>query len=212
MIKANKLTCILSSLVILLPLLFGLLIWDTLPESVAIHWNISGEADGTATRTFAVIALPLILLALHWFCILATAYDHRQRKQSPKVIGMVLWIIPTISLFASGVIYAAALGAKLRMTLLGPLLVGALLIVLGNYLPKCTRNHTIGIKVKWALENEENWNATHRFAGKIWVVAGVGSLFTTLLPAVLSFIVLMLTVLAAVLLPTAYSYHYYKTH
>mgnify|MGYP000573868704 FL=1 len=45
---------------------------------------------------------------------------------------------------------------------------GLLFVIVGNYLPKVKPNRTIGIRVVWTLQDEENWNATHRFSGKIW--------------------------------------------
>ncbi|MBO7171229.1 MAG: DUF1648 domain-containing protein, partial [Clostridia bacterium] len=46
MIKQNKWKILISSIVILLPMLFGLIMWDRLPEQMAIHWGLAGEADG----------------------------------------------------------------------------------------------------------------------------------------------------------------------
>ena len=59
-------------------------------------------------------------------------------------------------------------------------------IGLGNYMPKLKQNYTIGIKVPWTLNSEENWNMTHRMAGKVYVVAGVISIIIALLNNVLS--------------------------
>lgn len=53
--------------------------------------------------------------------------------------------------------------------MLVPVLLGLLFLWVGNYFPKLRRNRTLGIKVSWTLGNEENWNRTHRFAGKVWV-------------------------------------------
>ena len=50
---------------------------------------------------------------------------------------------------------------------------GLMFMVIGNYLPKVKQNNTIGIRVVWTLQDEENWSATHRFSGKIWVASGI---------------------------------------
>ena len=44
--KTNKKTLILTSIVILLPILIGILLWNKLPDSMAIHFNFDNEADG----------------------------------------------------------------------------------------------------------------------------------------------------------------------
>ena len=38
---------------------------------------------------------------------------------------------------------------------------GLMFMVIGNYLPKVKQNNTIGIRVIWTLQDEENWNAAH---------------------------------------------------
>ena len=92
------------------------------------------------------------------------------------------------------------------------LMFGALMAVIGNYMPKISHNRTLGIKIKWTLENEENWNATHRLAGKLWVCGGVAMLFIGFLPSTAAFAAMMAIVLVMVIVPTVYSYRYYKKH
>ena len=48
-----------------------------------------------------------------------------------------------------------------------------LFIVIGNYLPKIKQNNTIGIRIVLTLQDEENWNATHSFSGRIWRTSGI---------------------------------------
>ena len=84
-----------------------------------------------------------------------------------------------------------------------PVLVGLVLTVVGNYMPKCKQNYTIGIKIPWTLHSEENWNRTHRFAGRLWVVCGLGIMVTGFLGG---FWYTMSLVLLMVLAPLLYSY------
>ena len=85
---------------------------------------------------------------------------------------MMFWIVPACSLVTSGILYRAASGKELGPAMLVPVLLGMLFLWVGNYFPKLRRNRTLGIKVSWTLGNEENWNRTHRFAGKVWVCGG----------------------------------------
>ena len=87
-----------------------------------------------------------------------------------------------------------ALGKEMNPALIVSLLLGFMFIIIGNYLPKCKQNFTLGIKIKWTLENEENWNKTHRFAGKVWFIGGFIMLLTAFLTieyALLSIIILI---------------------
>lgn len=210
MIKNNKWKLIISSAVILLPVLAGLIFWDALPEQMTTHWGVDGNADGWSVKSFAVLSMPLIMLAVHWFCILFTVKDPKNKDQNRKVFGMVLWICPVITCFASGITYADAFGKEFNMEVVTLLLMGLMFVVIGNYLPKCKQNFTIGIKVKWALANEENWNATHRLGGKVWVIGGLLLMACIFLPEALIpwALIILLPIMACI--PAVYSYVYYK--
>lgn len=210
MLKENKWKLLVSSILIMLPALVGLILWDRLPEIVPIHWGINGKPDGWGSRAMAVFALPTILLVIHWAGMLFTAKDHSNRQQSKKVFGIIFWICPVISIAAFGSMYAIGMGESLNMARLMPLLLGAAFVVIGNLMPKCRRNSTIGIKVKWALENEENWNATHRMGGRVWVAGGLLLMLGVFLPAETMLWVMFPGLMAVAIIPAVYSYVYYR--
>ena len=203
MIKKNLKILIITSIVILLPVLAGVVLWDTLPEQIPTHWNAAGEIDGWSSKPFAIFGLPLMMLAIHWLCALATAADPKKANHSNKLIHLVLWIIPIISVVLFVLTYVAALGTEVRMEMVMPLLVGFVLTVVGNYLPKCKQSYTIGIKIPWTLHSEENWNRTHRFAGRLWLVCGLGIMLTSFIGGFWLFLPI---VLVMVLAPCIYSY------
>ena len=208
----NKWKWIVSSVLILLPMLLGLIVWDKLPESMPIHWGVDGKADGFGTPLTVVIFMPLLLLVLHWFGLWFTAKDNEKNNQSGKVTGMVYWILPLISLLVCGVIYTAAFDYAMGTGTYVALLLGVMFLIIGNYMPKCRPNRTIGIKIKWTLANEENWERTHRLSGKVWVIAGVLCLPAALLPMKVFPFVMLPLLLVCVIVPLVYSYSLYRKH
>lgn len=208
--KQIKWKILISAVIILLPICFGLMMWNSLPDRMATHWNFAGEADGWSSKAVAVFGINGLMLAAHLACVLFTLADPKNKGQSQKVIGMVLWLCPLISLVVSGLIYGAALGLEMNVNLQASVLCGCLFIIVGNYLPKTRQNYTIGIKVPWALHSEENWNRTHRFAGRLWVAAGVVMFLTVLLPQSWLWPVLMGAIFIPAFLPMAYSYWIYR--
>ncbi len=212
MLKENKWKVIGSSVVILLPIVFGLILWDKLPDTMTTHWGGDGNADGSGAKAFAVFGLPVILLALHMVCLLLTALDQRQKGQSPKALNLVFWCVPFISLFTCATVYAAALGKAFDALALIPGLLGVLFILIGNYLPKIKQNRTLGIRLPWTLGNEENWNKTHRLAGKVWVVTGLLALCSVFLPRAAMVPVAVCAIIPAVGIPAVYSYYIYRRH
>lgn len=210
MIRRNKTKLILSSLVTLLPMAVGLLLWDRLPERFATHWGLDGQPDSLSGLPFAVFGLPLILLAVHWLCIFVTAKDPKNRNRNHKPFGMVLWIIPIISNLSCAWMTALALGAEVSAIRVMNLTFGLLFLVIGNYLPKCRQNYTIGIKVYWTYTSQENWNATHRFGGRVWVAGGLLLLLSAFGPEAAGIVLLIAVPLALVLLPIGYACFYYR--
>lgn len=185
MIAENKGKLIASSLVILLPGLLG--------------WRMAWEA--------------VIFLAAHWVCLLLVFADRRNREgQSKKAVGLVFWLLPVISLLSGAVVASLQRGydgADFMIVLIN-LGFGLLFLLVGNYMPKFRQNATMGIRVKWTLENEENWNVTHRFGGKVWVAAGLACMIGILLPSKAMAVVFPTAIVAAAIVPCIYSYLYYR--
>ena len=173
MLKDNKKTLIITSILTILPILIGVFFWNRLPDVMATHFGANNEANGFTSKAFAVFGLPLILLAAEWFGALATSHDPKKQNISPKMFAFVLWIVPVVSLIGAATIYPYNLGYQIDITFIAELLLGVIFIVVGNYLPKARQNYTIGIKIPWTLANEENWNRTHRLAGYLWVIGGI---------------------------------------
>lgn len=208
--KTNKQKLFWSSALILLPILIGLLLWNQLPDRLPTHWGADGIADGQMERLMGIVIPPLLMLAFHWLCALLTIRDPGNRNQSAKVFTMVFWIFPVLSLTSSAVIYYTALGGSFHFDRVLLLLIGLGFLLMGNWLPKCRRNKTIGIKVKWALENDENWAATHRLGGRVWVIGGLLTMACAFFPEqVIPWLMLALLLVMA-LVPMLYSWLYYR--
>ena len=203
MIKKHLKTLIITSILTLLPILAGLYLWNTLPEQVPSHWDVNGEIDGWSSKPFFVFGLPCIMLAAQWLCVLGTAADPKKANHSDKVLHLVLWIIPVLSIILSAMTYMVALGHSVRVEVIMPLIIGLVFTIIGNYMPKCKQSYTVGIKIPWTLDSEENWNRTHRFAGRLWLVCGLGIMLTAFVGG---FWVFLTIVLVMVIAPTVYSY------
>ena len=210
MIRKNKWQLIISSVIILLPVVAGLLIWNYLPEQLAAHWSTDGRPDRWSSKGFTVFVMPISLLVIHWICIFITARDPKNENQSDKIFNLVLWILPILSLIICGFTYAIALGIDINISMMMRVLLGVMFVVLGNYMPKCRQNYTIGIRVVWALHNEENWNKTHRFTGKLWVSGGFLFLATFFVTAESFMYIVLLLILSMAFIPVIYSYAYYR--
>ena len=210
MIRKNKATLILTSLLTLLPIPVGLLLWDQFPEVMTIHWGITGQADGFASAPMTVLGLPVLMLALHWLCIFFTSLDKKNQGRNQKMFRVVLWTVPVISNLSLLGLYAFALDIEFSPVAWTVVPMGLLFAIMGNYMPKTRMNSTMGIKVPWTYSSEDNWNATHRFAGKVWMVGGILVALCALLPHLWAVSVMILAMVILCIVPIVYSYRFYK--
>lgn len=209
MTKKNKLLMAITSVLTLLPVAAGLLLWQDLPDVMATHFGMNNEPNGWSSKTVAVFVLPLMLLLIHWIAYAVTAHESQKKNFNSKVMKCVFWVVPFASLIGSAVTYASALNINFDITLVVGVFVGIILIFAGNYMPKCKQSYFIGIKTPWTLTDSENWRSTHRLGGYSMFIGGV----LTIISAVFHIQWLMFTgMFLAALLPCGYSYVYYRMH
>lgn len=202
----HKKTLIISSILILLPIIFGVAMWDQLPDPMPTHFDADGVPNDWSSKPFAVFGIPLFLVAMQWVCLLATGTDPKRRNINPKVLTLMLWLVPAVGLIAEGSIYAMSLGADINTTQFLYPFFALVFILVGNYLPKCRQSYTMGIKLPWTLADEDNWNKTHRMAGPLWMLCGLPVLACFFLPRDIAIVILFTALFTASLVPAIYSF------
>ncbi|HEY1128434.1 MAG TPA: SdpI family protein [Roseateles sp.] len=142
---------------------------------VPVHFNALGEADGWAAAGLGLFMLPLLalgLLGLQWVLPRLDPRGENLRK-SGKALATI-WLAVTLLLaLVQAQVVAMSLGQAGPAPRLPMLLMGGLFVLMGNVLGKLRSNYTVGIRTPWTLANERVWDQTHRFAGKVFVVAGL---------------------------------------
>lgn len=200
---------IITTLVCLLPMVMSIYFYDRLPEQMPVHWNIQGKPDNYASREFAAFGLPMLMAVLNFITHMILNNDPKKANYSVALKHLSKWLIPILTLLLLPVTILASLGYPIEIQVVVPVIVGIVITVCGNYLPKCKQNYTMGIKLPWTLNSEENWNRTHRMAGYLWTAGGIVLILAALLN--LNSLPLLLTVLfCLVAVPTIYSYRLYK--
>ena len=156
----------------------------------------------------AVFMIPSFLLLMNIFVWFILEADPKRAAINGKIKSIARWIIPVLSCFVQGAMLLYAVDESINLVRFLPLLIGLLIIVIGNYLPKCKQNYTTGIKLPWTLASEENWNRTHRLAGKLFIIAGFAMALLTFLniPSYIPFAILII----AATVPAIYSYMLYR--
>lgn len=206
----NKKLLIITSIVCALPLVFAAAVYGQLPDTMAVHWDLSGNANGWMPKLYAAFGLPLFLLVIHIIGVIAVTHDPKRQNQAGVMQQFTYWIIPVISLITTTMTLLIGLGHNVNIGYIVMALVGALLIVIGNYLPKSRQNYTIGIKLPWTLASTDNWNKTHRLGGVMFMISGVIFLISPFIPGnTAQTVVIVAAIAATVVIPSVYSFLLY---
>ena len=156
-----------------------------------------------------MFGLPGLLAALNLILPFALSADPKKQNMSPALVNISLWVIPVVSVMCSAMTLCYAPGYSVSVARIVPAFVGVLFIISGNYLPKTKQSYSLGIKLPWTLNSEENWNRTHRLSGFLWVIGGALFLMLTFF-GWWNLYVLLGIILAMTLIPTVDSYLLYR--
>ena len=206
MIKKNRILVLITCIVTLAPILIGIMCWNRLPDTIATHFSLDGTPNGWSSKTFTVLGIPSIIFGAHLLCAFCTSLDPKYKNISPKMYRLILLICPICSLVCCAGIYSYTLNLPMTDWLNSAgfvnLLLGIIFFLVGNYMPKCHQNYTVGIKLPWTLADEENWNQTHRFAGRLYALSGILCIINIFLQSEWIFIPI---IISNIILPVIYS-------
>lgn len=183
---------ILTCLVCLLPIFLGVALWNELPEEMAIHFNIYGEPDNFASKSFGVFGLPAMMALLQVFCCFINdinAYQHGDRKKFEMVTK---WIIPVMAIVLQIALLGYSIGWAVDARRVAAVIVGGVFLVIGNYMPKFAEIKHYDVKTQKARK-------INRFIGFETVVMGVLFLLSLFFPPVATVICLILLIPYAVI-------------
>jgi uncharacterized membrane protein len=204
--KLNWRAEIISLSFIATAFVFAVISWGVVPDRVAIHWNLAGEADGYGSKFYTLLLMPAVALGLYFLFLFRPMVD--PRKENYKLMQntyAVIRLVVVVYMSLFGILFTLlARGVVLDVGLLVPSMVGALLIIVGNYLGKLRPNWFAGIRTPWTLSSAESWNKTHQLGGKVFVGMGIGLILASVLGAPWAFI----TVAAGAFLGIAYTIYY----
>ncbi len=171
-IKLSKLT-VITTLITLLPVILGAVLYDSLPDVVVTHWGVNNEPNGWSPKWMACFGIPVFMAVLNLVMSMVTENTDKVNNTSPVVLNISRWIIPVLSLVMVPMTLFSALGMEMDIEKLVCTLLGILFTIIGNYMPKCRPNRYVGIRVPWTLASEENWRRTHRVGGYVWMIGGI---------------------------------------
>ena len=183
---------IITSLVCLLPILFGLALWNSLPDTMAIHFDVYGNPDNFASRDFVVFGLPVMMVLLQFFCCVINDVNAWKFGDRTKLELVTKWIIPIMSVVLQIITLGYGMGWNIDVRKAVAFLVGCIFIVIGNYLPKFNYVKNYDIETQKARK-------INRFVGILSVVMGILYIISIFLPPVATVVCLFLMIPYAII-------------
>ena len=206
----------LVALLIIAPFIYGALIFPNLPSRIPTHFNIEGKADAWGGPSSIFIG-PGIMGAVSVFIYVLMSnlktFDPKKYDEANDALysNFAVLTVAFLSALSTIIIYSSTHADEINVGKLILPLIGLSFAGLGWYMPKFKQNYFVGFKLPWTLENETNWNETHKVAGKLWIYGGLfQAVVTFILPMKFGMIAFMLAIAVMVIIPSVFSYRLFK--
>jgi len=209
----NRKKEILIWIILLIPFIYSMIVWNKIPDQVPTHFNIKGEPDDYSSKPFALLLLPAMNIFIYFVLFFIPRIDPRYKNYS--LFGSSYQNIRlVIHLFFVGIfIFITQTTSGGEQLHLNAFLSGMLLFfaLLGNYMRTVRSNWFVGIRTPWTLSNDVVWRKTHELGGRIWFYTGlILAVIVFFLPQTVAAITMGAGVFAMALVPVVYSYFEYK--
>jgi uncharacterized membrane protein len=197
------------------PLIYSVVIYPNLPSQIPTHFNIEGKPDawgGPASIFLGPGIMGAVSIFIYTLMTNLKSIDPKKYDASNDTLytNFALITVAFLCMLSVLIIYATThdhinIGNNILP------LIGIAFAGLGWYMPKFKQNYFVGFKLPWTLENEDNWNETHKVAGKVWLIGGLFQAIASFtLSSKLGFICFITATAIMVIIPTIFSYRMFK--
>ncbi|EIT86084.1 hypothetical protein A374_07181 [Fictibacillus macauensis ZFHKF-1] len=141
-----------------------------LPDSIAIQFSGNNEPSNAAPKYIGLLIAPAVMIFFHVTKEMRSRGVHRANLLDTTVFFLLSQgVLACIQLFTIGY----NLGLNLNISAYINILLGIVLIVIGNVLHRAVKGFGQGISNRWTLSNLTVWKKTHRVSSFIFIGAGV---------------------------------------
>ena len=218
MTKTFKRVFLITIAVSLINLIASVLFLLKLPDIVPVNFNFDFVCDRVGSKWNGIFPSIILLFVAFMFYLSELKGKNAEKNSKPMTVTLLIteFIIIAVNWFFLGLMSSGAdVGDRIKTGYDWIILFmfSFLFIILGNYMPTVRQNKTLGFKMPWTLKNEKCWNLTHRFGGRLMVIAGLVTLAMTMAAKIFDIstnyiiIVYVAVILPCMLiLPTIYAY------
>jgi uncharacterized membrane protein len=188
--------------------LLAALSWSSAPAAIPVHWGPSGQVNRYGGRVEGLLLLPAMSLGIYLLMLVLPQLD--PGRANYRLFAGPYAVIRLAVLVVMAVIYGAThlyiRGYALAINTVVPLVVGGMLIIIGNYMGKIRPNWFVGLRTPWTLSSKRSWVRTHHMGGWLFIAMGLGLIVTGAIAQSWAFTALMALMLGSVAWIFVYSY------
>ncbi|WP_203652121.1 DUF1648 domain-containing protein [Secundilactobacillus yichangensis] len=191
--KSKWKSLLVTSLVILAPIIYGVSVYDQLPARMVTHWGFNNQPNGWMAKPLVVFGLPILMLLIHLVAVGATYHADAKGRPAPRMERVIAWICPVITIVAYTITIRYGLGEAVDIRLWTVIMVAAILIFIGNYLPTVPPESAGNSGFHPGKPNSQS---DLRSTGYCLVLFGVLTLLSLFFPSIVTVIVLVLFIIS----------------
>jgi uncharacterized membrane protein len=182
--------------------------WDRVPDRMPIHYDLEGNVDGYGGRFEGLLLMPLVAVGTYLLFLFLPLLDPGKANY-PRFATVFRVLRLAIIVFLAilyGLMVASALGHDVPIDEPIALLLGALFVVIGFSMGKIRPNWFVGVRTPWTLSSKRSWTRSHRLAGWLFVVSGLGTLVLSPFSTKVALVYLLVSGVLLALAVVVYSY------
>lgn len=190
------------------------------PDTIPAHYNFAGEVDRFGSK-YENLIWPLFTIFMGAFILLISKQQRKKGEANNEKILLYTGAATLLFFTAQGFYFmlkairydpAAASNVSIDTMKFTGIAIGILLVVLGNIMPKMSRNSLFGLRTKWSMVNDSVWQKCQRFGGISAVICGLVLIIMTLfIPGVWNLLLMTVVLIVWLILCIVASYRYYKS-
>jgi uncharacterized membrane protein len=145
-------------------------------------FSLSGPGTGHLGKGWALALVPSIAAMVTAIMAFSPRMlrNREALKRSALPYEMTIISLTAVFLVTEAAIAERMMNPAYDVVRIVFLAVAALLLVVGNYLGKLRHNGVFGLRTPWTLKDPRVWDKTHRLAGRLMVLGGIGLMLACL--------------------------------
>lgn len=177
--KIKKTVCYI---LMYLPLVIVLIALPYLPEKIPAHYGFDNQVDRWGNK-YEALLFPIISLLMGYFLLgmaklAAKQEEHGENNKNVTIIMgiLVLILLNALNVYSLYTSFNKVENLSFVSLDIGQLvfgIIGMLMIVIGNLMPKLRMNSMIGLRTHWSMKDEATGKKSQHIGGISFIIGGI---------------------------------------